>query len=101
MSELRNVTAFGAARLVDLFLDLRELGLEFGNLILAPEDTGGRLVAVSVAGTAGEDAVAGEQFAGRGDKVERAVALAPRGGRGGEVWNDPRQAEQPLHERTN
>ena len=93
--------AFLAAGFVDLLLKCGQLILEFGNLILAAKDACGRLVAVPIPESAGEDAVASEQFASRGDEIERSVALAPGGRGSGQIGNDSRHAEQSLHEWAN
>ena len=53
--------ALVAAQFIDLFLRLGDLRFQFGDLIFAAEDGAGGL-AGTIAGTAGIDAVAGEQF---------------------------------------
>ena len=92
--------ALAAADFRDLFLQDRELSLEFLDLIFAAENGRGSLaVAVAVDLTAGIDAVTVEQFAGAGDVIKLALRLAPSGGSRCEVVDNDPSSKQRGDER--
>ena len=88
------------AGVADAFLQGAGGLAQFGDLIFAAQDGGGRpAVAVAVQIAAGEDAVPVEQIARWGDEVVGPVGLAPGSRRRRKVGRDQRLAQQPPQQR--
>src|SRR5437773_593047 len=86
--------AFAAADFGDQFLQFAQRGSQFRDLILAPENRGGRFaVAVAIEIAAGVNAVRAEQVAAQRHIMESAVSVAPRRGRSIEVLYNARLSE--------
>ena len=92
-------SAFAAADVIDALLQRRHGGLQFGDLIFAPEDGGGGVAgAVAVEVTACEDAVPVEQIPGWRDKIKSSICRPAAFDGRRQIRRDQRLSQQPPQE---